>query len=881
MMGSDEHRHAEGMIVELPEDPEDVVPSAASLGGFVDRVPESVALAESLARHRHRIDTDGIDIAHLRHVLVFYGDGGVGKTELSRQLSHWVTGHPDAPAGWGPKPATRVDAVARWELSRSHGDVDPVDLLLELRRACGRYQRVWPAFDLAFTAYLRALRPGQNLTLTEQRGTPSLSVADVLTALVSDAAAIGDIALSGGLGTTTVGVGRTLLAMARHARAARNTLAQFGELADLIAACDALPSSDEQASRVAGRLVYLLSREVARIPAKSRPLVLVFVDPLERLQIEGRRPGEATLNRLVAALPLCLFVMTGRGSLRWHEPDQTHLDRVGAARWPNLVLGDGGDDEPRQHRVGNLSEDDARDFLTRALTEGNVPVAEGLAADLARQTDGWPLHLTTIVEVAIDRAALGRPLTMADLGGPLPELVNRVFEDLPSDEADALRAGCLLPYFDPLFAARAGGVTVGAVERLAKRGIVQHPPGALYPHRIHDEIRRIVREAGSAADGGWAEQDWLDHADLALAEAHTRYERAIEVTDDRRAILALALALNVGAENGVYAEWLLVALRQSPTLKGLAPLLTTRRQATSHPDITALIRFVEIMGQPRTLERSTALDELTRGGSVVASTAGLWNAYDLRSLGKIDEAVAQLDALALDPADRVDLYRVQAPITYVQGHRHADALERARSLAQGPQRRVVSAVDFHHGRIDGRAEFLAERIRDFKGRRYVIEQHGDWLVAKHLEMGVSIQEIEAVRTESDVGGHGDAQCQVRRVDLETHLYDDARAERLLEEMEDINATHPRPYAAWLMALAMRGWATGNSSYLHRASELATVAPYHGGHGWVQVEFLMEYLGHPIRCEPTQWLEPREVVRDRWLAHFQRVKARALARATQA
>ncbi len=128
----------------LPEDPDEIVPSSEALGGFVGRVPESETLARSLEVHRKRIDDATIDIQRLRHVLVFHVTGGVGKTELSRRLAHRLTDGPDAPDGRGTRPATRVAAVARWECLRSPGDLDPVALLLELRRAFGRVRPMRP-----------------------------------------------------------------------------------------------------------------------------------------------------------------------------------------------------------------------------------------------------------------------------------------------------------------------------------------------------------------------------------------------------------------------------------------------------------------------------------------------------------------------------------------------------------------------------------------------------------------------------------------------------------------------------------------------------------------------------------------------------------------
>ncbi len=865
----------------LPENPDEIVLPAEALGGFVDRVPESEALARSLDLHRHRIDTDSIDIQQFRNVLVFHGSGGVGKTELSNRLATWLSHGAGSPDEWGPSPATRVDAIARWDFMRSHGDIDPVPLLLELRRAFGQVRREWHAFDLAFAAYLRVLRPGENFTLTESRGMSEFSVGDVLAAVLSDAAGAADIAGGGGAATATVGVGWSLIAKARAGRRTRRLFEDYRGLAELVEACSAVPGSDEEASRLAARLAYLLSREVSNMAPTQRPMIVVFVDHLERLQVEGRRPGEATLNRLVAALPYCLFVMTGRGALRWDRlnPD---LDRSGTAIWPHLSPDTDRALEPRQHRIGNLSIPDAADFLHRAFRAGGIDVTSGLEAELAEQTDGLPLHLTTIVDVARDRAGHGRPLTRADLGGPLPQLVNRIFEDLPIDEAEALRAACLLPYFDAPFAAAAGRTPIGAVERLVRRPIIQRSFDPIYPYRIHDEIRRLVRDTGAEADRGWARQDWLDHADLALSEAKRRYDEALAEQQDRRAILALALALNVGAENGVYAEWLLPAVQNSPTLTGLAPLLSTHRYPDSHPDLVGLIDYVEIMGQTRSVDRATALAALTDRGVSISSNAGLWGVYDLRALGHVDEAVVQLERLIRDSADRVPFYRYQVAMTLALGHRSRDALDQLAQLDDERQQLIRSIVDYRHGLLDRRLASLTRRQSQVAGRRFQIELGGLWLVAKHLRHGVSLAEIDRVTQVSYEAGHFSAQCQARRVSIETHLYEGAFVDRFLADMEDLHRTRslPLPSSSLPAALAMRYWVCGERRYLDRAEELAAVAPVHVGLGWTQVEVLLRFLGRPMRAEPAQWLEPYDVVFNRWMGHFERVKARALARHKQ-
>lgn len=254
-------------------------------------------------------------------------------------------------------------------------------------------------------------------------------------------------------------------------------LAAHPRLEQLLLDCENLSGSVEETAAVAGRLAFMLTREIEQMgdpDARKRPGIVVFVDHMERLQAEGSSHlGEASLNRLISRLPHCLFVVTGRRSLRWHE-EKPELPTYGPQLWPLLFTEHPPSDEPRQHAIGNLHERDAADYLSTSFAQYQIPVAAAdLVSSLAASTDGRPLHLHTIVTLARERSADGRPLTEEDLGGPLPHLVERLLNDLPPDLARAFRAACLLPYFDKQFVAAAGQVDIGSVERLLARQIVR------------------------------------------------------------------------------------------------------------------------------------------------------------------------------------------------------------------------------------------------------------------------------------------------------------------------------------------------------------------------------------------------------------------------
>lgn len=857
------------------DDPDDLTLTLRLRAAFVDRVGEAEALSVALLQHRARIDGNLIDSGHLRNVLCFYGEGGVGKTELSRQLADWVAGSP-APAHWGPPPTTRVDAVVRWDVNDSRGGLDPVTLLAALRVQLGLVERTWPAFDLSFSALHRAVRPGIELTLRAPRsGTTTLS--DVVAGLVSDAAALTGIGVAGGAGAAAVGISRGVLARAHARSIARRTAREYPKLEQLLSDCEAASSVVEETAELAGRAAFMLTLQVDRMEPTERPLIVVFVDHMERLQVAGERHlGEATLNRLVARLPYCLFVVTGRNSLRWHE-QASPLPTSGPAAWPLLSTETPPHDEPRQHQIGNLSESDAAEFLSERFQQESITVPPALIAELARETDGWPLHLHTIVDVAIERTAAGRALTAGDLGGSFPSLVERLLSDLPGDVADAFRAACLLPYFDIEFVAAAGALPSGPVERLLRRQLVRPNPGSVYPYRIHDRLRELVRQTGSAADGGWGERDWAQHAERALAEAKRRFDSAMERMDDVAAIESLALGINVATENDVFDGWIIRAIRTGPSIDGLAPLIPASAEADTPPDLADTLEFLELKARVARDDVTLDLDVITRRGSPISSTAGRFRAYELRKRGRIDEAVQQLEWLLEEYNDQPAVYRNQIVTTLRLARRFSDALVRAADLTEVQRQSQLASIARRHGRYDGSSAQFESQVRGATSRRFQIELTGDWLNIRHRELGITNDEALAVLATASATNQLKATSDALSVLAQMHLFDDELFERYFGALVELNGRRFQVFDGLALTLALRAWTTDDMRLAIQAREVANV-PFRSA-TWLATEVLLEHLGVPLDPVETQWLEPYEVVRDRWLALLGQTVDRARARAT--
>ncbi len=853
------------------QDPDD---PATQRSLFVDRVSESASLKRSLEQHRQRMDSGTIDTHALRNVLMFYGEGGVGKSELSRQLADWLCKGPGPVAHWGPPPDTIVDVVVRWDVNESMGGLDPLPLLAQLRTALGTIQETWPAFDLPFALLYRTLRPGEDLTLrAPRRGVTTLS--EVASNLGGDLFALADVALSGVAGAGVISVGRNVIKALRQRRETAKLLETIPNLDRLIIDCETASGDVEQTAELAGRLVFMLTRELDETSlgkAASRPLVVVFVDHMERLQRDGSiHLGEATLNRLVARLPYFLFVITGRRSLRWHAP-RPELPASGPSTWPLLSTESPSEDEPRQHAIGDLSVSDAEALLNASFELHRIRVDPDLAASLARI--GWPLHLQTIVALARELSDRSRPLSEADLGVPLPHLVDRLLGDLPPDVAKAFRAACLLPYFDEEFIAAAAQVDFGTVDRLLQRQMVTRADDLpLYPYRVHDDLRKLVREAGSHAQGGWSPQDWNRQAIRALGEARLRYDHAMASAQDLLAIRSLALGLNISTENNLFDPWLVVAIRQSPSISGLAPLIAMEVDDGADEDLRDTVRFLQLRSRAATEDVSDEMDELYRNGLAIASSAGLWRAYDLRNRGRIAEALSQFGDLIHNHDDRPALYRHQFAITLRAARRYEDALAQIPTLSDPQRETLTNGIDRIHGRYKGASDLIGRRHDIAKSRRFQVELAGDLVMARHRESGLSEEAVRAVLADAVEVGHAYAQSECIGVLAEMNVFNDDIFFECIAELDRLSANNFQPFRAWPGALALRGYANGDREMARQAQAVAATCNFRTGF-WTPVEVLLEAMGSPLNSIETQQVEPYTSTRDRWLALFDRIIDRA-------
>lgn len=288
-------------------------------------------------------------------VLVLYGDGGIGKSTLSRKLEADLD-------------SAHISARLDFALDDSILQTDVA--LYRLKEAFPQF--AFPTFSIAVAAYARRFHPDAAF-LSDRRG------------FLAGAGPFADV-LEAALDAPVVGV--TLRSLVAIEHGARLVSTWWRKRAEPLLSGLASMHYDE----LLGILPELWARdfrdallrlggaasdyEDEALPAVPAPVI--FLDTYEKLWRIGldrenilRRQREAWLVDLVSRLPEVLWVISGRDRLAWPEA----YDPV----WEQCL---------QQHLVGRLSNDDAAAFLAkRGITEAEI------VATMVANASGVPFYL--------------------------------------------------------------------------------------------------------------------------------------------------------------------------------------------------------------------------------------------------------------------------------------------------------------------------------------------------------------------------------------------------------------------------------------------------------------------------------------------------------
>jgi hypothetical protein len=336
-------------------------------------------------------------------VLVFYGDGGIGKTTLLQKLEQLHR--------------QRCPQALMGRLDLAGADTTPPDLLLyRLRRLFPAIP--FPSFSLALAEYGRRFHPEQVYGNDRKE-------------LLQGAGPYAD-ALAGGLEVLAnlSGVGAAVSAMKAAATAQR-------QLSDWVQR-RAEPWLQRSQSLSEEQLLAQLPLQWARdfrqslssqldhdwddVITYTGPPPLIAFDTYETLWHSGmgrsgrrREPRERWLVDLVSELPEVLWVIGGRDRLSWEEGS----DRA----WSEAC---------EQHLVGQLSDDDARSFLAKRGIKEPVIVEK-----IVGQAAGVPFYLELESQLYDKTPAEQR--TPEVFGRSQQEQIDRLLTHLDASERATLK----------------------------------------------------------------------------------------------------------------------------------------------------------------------------------------------------------------------------------------------------------------------------------------------------------------------------------------------------------------------------------------------------------------------------------------------------------
>ena len=157
-----------------------------------------------------------------------------------------------------------------------------------------------------------------------------------------------------------------------------------------------------------------------------------------------------------------------------------------------------------QHRVGDLSDDDARRFVERALESSGQQLAANAVDMIVARAAGSPLFLDQFIKLARELIGSGTLATADVFDVSFAGLVQRVVRDLPHDERQALQFACVFPRFSASLAVQTsnGALTEAAILRLQSRGLITHQTWPLFDLKVHDSLRTQIRQL-RPDEGGW------------------------------------------------------------------------------------------------------------------------------------------------------------------------------------------------------------------------------------------------------------------------------------------------------------------------------------------------------------------------------------------
>lgn len=871
------------MGVKFPGRVEDTwqCPSMKAATRFTDRAPESEALRESLRVHRRAIDGDQINGIVMNNILVFYGVGGVGKSTLSEHMEAWITGKLPADFHWGEPPTGLKVVTVRWDLRSEQQLTSPVPFYLNLRCAMAQAGFSTPNFDVGV-----AVLGARFKISVAHEGDHYAELADDLAAEVLRDALPEVPAMSIEQQAAGLRPGRYLLTQISDPAVLESLEGIHGDLPAALKTVLRGEASVDRLKEAVQMVGWMLSEDIQRLPTAERPLPVAFLDTFEKLRNRTLTRDEEVVNSVVGALPYCLFVVTGRLLVGWADPKRTELQHAGPATWPSLARTRASEPEPRQHLVGTLDEEDARDVLEYCMAGIDAPFEDDLVASLARTTQ-LPEHIDATVILA-RRFALSNPggtLTLAALGGSFKDVVERLMEHLSPQQAQLLQAAATTPQFDiPLVAAMAQ-VPYAVAEQAMDNPLVQRLVGQdFFPYHLHDEIRRLVTEAGPEVRHAWTPLDRREAAQRGLDHLEGRLRKTIDEDLILERIAVQALAFGLCADYSMEPEWVIDEFQNTPSHGVLQrSLMDFDRLSERLGEVVKLSRLIMLTAR----SRLTGLKEFASQckNSDLRRVGERWIAASHRGLREFREALELYESLWEETGD--ELYATNIVITLRMQGRHREAL--SAYLSFGDQAGMPLAGLFNnYGLFAEASEHSAVRLAqaqaDQMPRRWLAElqcmlvSHRCWLGAAG-NGEVELVYRQALALDRNDGQRLRWQWRAIRNLYNRQIFESSWAALL--RLRDRDGLMPRQVKECLFLVGgLSALANGSVEYVDRirrdVGDSISFPPAHLIFLWGHLADL-GLVSSPLTAVEPQWIGDREEVKQRWIAIFHRLIDEARAR----
>ncbi|WP_243075411.1 hypothetical protein [Microbacterium sp. SS28] len=860
---------------------------------YTNRNSESGAFAAALAAHRSRLDSDASHASQGQNVLVFHGMGGLGKTALSQRLLEWAEGRLPAIEGWGPRPETHVDATVRIDLKGGDGKIHPAELLYTLRRQLGAYRSSWPCFDIAFATYWASIKPGVDFPVGTEEDR------DFKNAVLATAGAVFEDSLPKEFDwpSTAAQVAGLLFGSlwSLFDRRIRRLPGVPDDYEDLLKDLRVLATPDDPRPDLVERMVGLLLSDLAA--ADESPLIVVFVDTFEKLDLDARREGEELLNRIAWSLHSMLFVVTGRSALRWARLDGHTLPHRGGKVWPLLTVPPGSI-EPRQHSVGSLTETDSCAVLEHASRRHGLGLDDTLIRRIAHSSGGNPKYLEIAIEVAITYVRNDEAVTEAAVTGSLESMVAMLFDGIPADEQRVLRIVALLGSTDAKLAAAVVGYDHGAAQRALDRSLVSPSESDSTQFTMHDSVREILLDAGYSVANGWADDDWISAGTRALEHVHIRWQQSIEAYRDAvrdedysaiastadRALRDYAIAMRIvcavpagiGAPKfAVYGDWVTEALVFGPSIAGLSAHVPAR----SRTDLGAAI-LLFLAGKDITLpreEREASLQRLAGVPLPIARVGSRHLAYLYAGGSEWDRSLAQWDRLISERPNAPKFSQRQRAYTLISARRYRQVHDEPSWSDDEIRPRLRGRIRYDHGKPKELLEWSASRLTsgvDSMNLKDHLELAGAHLARQALIRGASAGEVDAMRLRAEAAGH---EAALQDALLAGILIGHGSTSTALDLIERTDRDRSARRIAGRTALARTALAyldddqAAMENLWREASESAEPRT----RLWIPVECLLHSRGLVLPDVPAEWIGPYEDVVTRWVALWENWRLRRL------